>query len=1783
MLHTLKRLLLLGLFFGSGYWANSQTLQLTSPNGGESCVGGSTRNITWTYTNIDNIKIEYSLNNGLNWIEITASYPTSALSYSWTVPCTGSNQAKVRITSTLGFVQDESNNVFTIPQGTVSILYPNGGESYSTGTGQYIEWLSSGITTLRLQYTIDNGNSWTDIGDFPGVNSFANWIPSATVSSQTRIRAFNIENSIDRDSSNALFTITTSLSENVDKFKGGAQDGYNMCSNLTDTIHVNSPNGGESISPNSIVPINWTYRHVDDIKIEYSTNNGSTWTSIVSGIPASQLSYNWTVPNSPSTQCLVRIIYLVGNINDVSDNVFTITSAYVNLTYPNGGESFGTGTGQYIEWTSNSVATVKLEYSEDNGNSWTEIGTAVAANNYANWIPPTTIGSHYLIRVSDNDVASVNDVSDQNFSILASISEDLNKFKGGSNDGYSMNNNRTDSLNITSPIGGESWTSASTRTITWTYNDVDNISIEYTLDDGITWSTIAASLPASQLSYSWTVPTTPSYLCRIRLKDITRPISDQSNAVFTIPNAFVQITYPNGGENYEAGTGQYIEWNYSDLATVKLEYSVDAGSTWNIIGAAVAAHKYANWVVPTVASSQLLIRATDIDNPIYTDQSNTSFSSITSPIEDANKFKGGINDGYSMYSFKDQYIKVLAPNGGEIWGNTTTQQIKWSTLNTSENVNIEYSIDNESSWNSIATNLVNFPGIFNWTISSPLSSICKVRVTSNSGVLIDKSDNFFTIANPSGITTNTIIGNSFCSGSTIPVSFGIGSVFNNGNQFIVQLSDSTGSFNGQVMNLGSVASTNPQTINAILPPIYYNSSLYRLRVLATNPPTIGTDNGSNFTIIPLPRVNLGNDTTICSGTSLVLDATNSSSTYLWNTGATTSTISVNQPGTYSVAVTNTCGTSNDTIIIQQIQPPTVNLGNDTSICLNSSILLNAGSNTNSYLWSTGATNPQINAVLTGTYSVTASNSCGSATGHITLSTASAPTLYLGPDQVLCPGSTVQLNAGNPGYPYLWSNGATSQMVTITAPGVYWVNVNTACGVISDQISIYDGTVALNAGADQTICIGDSAILQATGANSFSWDTGQSLSSITVTPISTTTYTVQATNIYNCTDSATVIVNIANPVTGSDNIIACSPITWIDGNVYTSNNNTATFNIASGAVNGCDSMVTLNLTILPAASGTDNLTSCSPISWIDGNVYNSNNNTATFNIASGAANGCDSIVTLNLTILPAASGTDNLTSCSPITWIDGNVYTSNNNTATFNIVGGATNGCDSLVTLNLTIAPTAVLSVNSTTICSGETATLTAIPSISGGTFLWSTGETASMISTNPLITSSLLVTYTVGGCETLDSALITVLPNPIVSVGSDVNMCLGDSVMLSATGAQTYSWDNGIGLGNDVFVSPSNLTSYVVLGTDLLGCIGKDTVVVNPAQFIPPTLTTFPSNPPLCDGTGVVTLDPAGNFSIYWGNGVIGENGYDLCPGLTVVYVIENDFGCQYSEYGFVEETGNSYPLSIQLSVQDVSFDGNCDGTAQFFGFGGIPPYTYELVDAANVIVNTEDWADMLCSGYYNIHIFDALSNTDSLQFYIADPSNVFSFNPYPDSIIIDTLHTDIYEDCSIDFETVDSAWVSQINYINADTAIITWAIQDMNGVQYIDQSYNLTNLQGSFTIELTVFCPGKAIGGGPYVKVYRTIYITNDFSLTINDLTDDNLISFFPNPTHDFIQIKSDKKKIEIIQIYDSFGKEVFLSNPIASKNQLIKLPIECGLYTLKIIFEDGRIFSKRVVKTNK
>ncbi|MFK7783588.1 MAG: SBBP repeat-containing protein [Crocinitomicaceae bacterium] len=157
----------------------------------------------------------------------------------------------------------------------------------------------------------------------------------------------------------------------------------------------------------------------------------------------------------------------------------------------------------------------------------------------------------------------------------------------------------------------------------------------------------------------------------------------------------------------------------------------------------------------------------------------------------------------------------------------------------------------------------------------------------------------------------------------------------------------------------------------------------------------------------------------------------------------------------------------------------------------------------------------------------------------------------------------------------------------------------------------------------------------------------------------------------------------SPDSVTNTISTCGSYTWIDGNTYTASNNTATFTLTNSA--GCDSIVTLDLTVNSPTSATDVHVACDSFTWINGVTYTTSNNSDVFAISNSV--GCDSIVALDLIINNTTYGTDIHVTCNPITWIDGLTYTSSNNSATFALTN--TFGCDSIVTLDLTLDPNTI--------------------------------------------------------------------------------------------------------------------------------------------------------------------------------------------------------------------------------------------------------------------------------------------------------------------------------------------------------------------------------------------------------------------------------------------------------------------------------------------------------------
>ncbi len=187
------------------------TITITSPNGGETVYVGSTVDIAWTSVGTPgNVKIEYT-SNGTVWHEIVGSVANSS-PYSWTVPDDPSSNCRVRISDEFdGYPSDVSPAEFEIRAPSITVIYPNGGETLLIGSTVDITWSSAGVPVdgdIKIEYSTDGGSSYleTITGSTPNTGSYSwNNVP-AVVSSLCRIKISELDND-PFDESNTNFTI----------------------------------------------------------------------------------------------------------------------------------------------------------------------------------------------------------------------------------------------------------------------------------------------------------------------------------------------------------------------------------------------------------------------------------------------------------------------------------------------------------------------------------------------------------------------------------------------------------------------------------------------------------------------------------------------------------------------------------------------------------------------------------------------------------------------------------------------------------------------------------------------------------------------------------------------------------------------------------------------------------------------------------------------------------------------------------------------------------------------------------------------------------------------------------------------------------------------------------------------------------------------------------------------------------------------------------------------------------------------------------------------------------------------------------------------------------------------------------------------------------------------------------------------------------------------------------------------------------------------------------------
>jgi len=204
----------------------------------------------------------------------------------------------------------------------------------------------------------------------------------------------------------------------------------------------------------------------------------------------------------------------------------------------------------------------------------------------------------------------------------------------------------------------------------------------------------------------------------------------------------------------------------------------------------------------------------------------------------------------------------------------------------------------------------------------------------------------------------------------------------------------------------------------------------------------------------LPVVNLDQQATICSDSTLTLDATTPGVTYLWSTGETTPTIDVSIADTYTVVVDIKGCTDDSETIVDVLQAPEVNLGMDTTICLGDEITLSTGDASLTTLWSTGETGESITVGEAMTFTVMVENNGCTDEDDITVSLSEAPQFDLGDDLSICDQIGAVLSVDLTDVDILWSTGETTNSIEVSQEGLIEASVMNSFGCsFTDEIDI----------------------------------------------------------------------------------------------------------------------------------------------------------------------------------------------------------------------------------------------------------------------------------------------------------------------------------------------------------------------------------------------------------------------------------------------------------------------------------------------------------------------------------------------------------------------------------------------------------------------------------------------------------------------------------------------------------------------------------------------------------
>ena len=595
-----KILLLFAASFGLWLGAEAQ-ITITSPNGGETLTACATISVTYTkgVTASDSQRIDYSLNSGRTWLNVvkivnTAGQTTPSIAVS--VPNTPSAKVRFRVrdgaNNTLLDASDASLTIGSIATAPIRVTAPNGGEVYNIFETRRISWTGPASNKYEVSYSTNAGANWVLIGKKVG-NSLDWNIPISSI--RTVIRVKDSATQCQADFSDTTFRVSN----------GPA-------------IGLKVLNGGEQLTAGQDVLIEWSQAGVsgDFVNVEFSANNGSTWTSIENGVDKNSSSA-WTVPAVNTTLGLIRVSDANNAaLNDVSNSNFRITSPSIVLN--NLAASITGCASLNLNFTAIGGSGIySMLFSKNGGRNWDNLAEAVnlgvGSISYTINVPNTaTTTGRFLIIDKFND--NVRDTSNGNTTIIGAAGASLTISRPNGGEILPLNN----------PIGAK-W-----RTVGGT---IPRTAYAFSDDNGYNWTELGASANADTTTFN--ILGNPSTQCLFRVlgeeETCRRDISDN---VFTFSSTpIIEVISPNGGESFVGGQATTIRWVGINLgagaaSNVKIELSTDFGVNYTVIAASIANTGAFNYTFGTITTENARIRISKVAGGV-SDEGDAPFSVIT--------------------------------------------------------------------------------------------------------------------------------------------------------------------------------------------------------------------------------------------------------------------------------------------------------------------------------------------------------------------------------------------------------------------------------------------------------------------------------------------------------------------------------------------------------------------------------------------------------------------------------------------------------------------------------------------------------------------------------------------------------------------------------------------------------------------------------------------------------------------------------------------------------------------------------------------------------------------------------------------------------------------------------------------------------------------------------------------------------------------------------------------------------------------------------------------------